>query len=223
MKTTKKSLQKFTESEKKINAVLELEQIYPDNLKELTREEVDKVCKILTDKLSVAKGTERDTIIRKIENFVSDQMKNELWESNHNQITWAISNLMNENNRMPSKAELAEKTGLSRQTIHKHLKEYKVHPQFIGQLEQFRFMTEKVLAKVFHFAVNGDMRAAKLYLEMFSPSYIQKSGNTLIQNQNNYIQINGTVLSQDIVTQLSPEQLIQIESIVKAVVVKSNN
>jgi hypothetical protein len=130
---------------------------------------------------------------------------------------------MNENNRMPSKAELAEKTGLSRQTIHKHLKEYKVHPQFIGQLEQFRFMTEKVLAKVFHFAVNGDMRAAKLYLEMFSPSYIQKSGNTLIQNQNNYIQINGTVLSQDIVTQLSPEQLIQIESIVKAVVVKSNN
>jgi hypothetical protein len=222
MKATKKSLQKFTESERKINEILVLEQIYPDNLKGLTKEELDKVCKILTEKLNEAKGEEKDKIVRKIENFVSDQIKNELWEYNHSQITWAISNFINENNRMPSKGELVVKTGLSRQTIYKHLKEYTAHPEFKGHLEQFRFMTEKVLAKVFHFAVNGDMRAAKLFLEIFSTSNIQKPGNTLIQNQNNYIQINGTVLNPDIVTQLSPEQLIQIESIIKAVAVKSN-
>ena len=32
----------------------------------------------------------------------------------------------------------------------------KDHPQYLGQIEQFRFMTSEVLAKVFQFAINGD-------------------------------------------------------------------
>ena len=44
----------------------------------------------------------------------------------------------------------------------------------------------------------------------------QPANNTLIQQQNNYIQINGTVFSQDSIKQLSPEQLAQIESIIKS-------
>ena len=41
--------------------------------------------------------------------------------------------------------------------------------------------------------------------------------STLIQNQNNYIQINGTVLSQEVVKNLNPEQLKAIEGIIKTV------
>ena len=42
-----------------------------------------------------------------------------------------------------------------------------------------------------------------------------QSNNTFIQNQNNYIQINGTVLSQETIQKLRPKQLIQIEAILK--------
>jgi hypothetical protein len=40
--------------------------------------------------------------------------------------------------------------------------------------------------------------------------------NTLIQNQNNCIQINGTVLSLEAIQRLSVEQLNTIEAILKA-------
>ena len=39
----------------------------------------------------------------------------------------------------------------------------------------------------------------------------QTPNNTLIQNQNNYIQINGTVLSQETLNLLNSEQLEHIE------------
>jgi hypothetical protein len=74
----------------------------------------------------------------------------------------------------------------------------------------------KVLAKVFKLAVNGDMRAAKLYLNTMGLNNEPAPTNTLIHNQNNYIQINGTVLSQEAIQRLSNEQLNTIEAILKA-------
>ena len=123
---------------------------------------------------------------------------------------------MQEKGRMPSKTEIAAKTELSRQTINKHFKYYSTRPEYLGQIEQFRFMTSKVLAKLFQFAVNGDMRAAKIYLNIFgSVNNVQPPNNTLIQNQNNFIQINGTVISQETVMHLNSDQLNMIENILK--------
>ena len=121
---------------------------------------------------------------------------------------------------MPTKTEIAIKTELSRQTIHKHLKEYTSHPQYLQQVEQFRFMTSKVLAKVFQFAVNGDIGAAKLYFNVMGNLNGQPSNNILIQNQNNFIQINGTILSQETIKNLNPEQLNTIETILKTALSK---
>jgi hypothetical protein len=220
---TKKSLQKFTETEAKINKVLSLEQITPSDIVTFNEAESTQLMEILTERFNNLKGTERDTFYKKIEHITGDTTKNQLWESNHNLITWAISTLMQECGRMPTKTEIASKTELSRQTIHKHLKEYSNHPQYLGQIEQFRFMTSKVLAKVFQFAVKGDIGASKLYFNVMgfmnnvqSPNNnLQSPNNTLIQNQNNFIQINGTVLSQEIIKQLNPEQLNTIETILK--------
>jgi hypothetical protein len=116
---------------------------------------------------------------------------------------------------MPSKTELATKTELSRQTIHKHLKEYSAHPVYLGQIEQFKFLTSEVLAKVFKFAVNGDIRAAKLYFELMGNINGQPLANPAIKTQNNYIQINNTLLTEEMVKKLTPEQLKQIEEIIK--------
>lgn len=212
----KKGLQKFTECEAKINKIIALEQITSKDLEPFS--ESEKIClmKILTERFNKLNGTERDKFYKKIEAITSDTTKNQLWENNHNQITRAISTLIQDYGRMPNKTEIASKTELSRQTIHKHIKEYTNHPQYLGQIEQFRFLTSKVLAMVFQFAVNGDMVAAKLYFNVVgSLNCGQASNNTLIQNQNNYIQINGTVLSQERIKHLNPEQLNTIETILK--------
>jgi len=212
---SKNSLQKFTEMESKISEILSLDQITPNDTEDLNESEGQRLSDILTEKFNNLKGIERDKFLKKIEPILGESTKNELWEYNHNQITWAISILMQEMGRMPSKTDIAAKTELSRQTINKHFKYYSTHPEYLGQIEQFRFMTSKVLAKVFQFAVNGDMRAAKLYLNTFGSQNEHTPNNTLIQNQNNFIQINGTVISQETVMHLHPDQLNIIETILK--------
>lgn len=212
----KKSLQRFTESELKINEILSHEQITPIDLLTLTETERDRIKKILSEKFNNLKGTEADKFYEKIELIIADSTKNQLWENNHSKITWAISNFMKEYGRMPNQTDIAKETELSRQTIQKHLKEYTNNPLYLEQIEQFRFMTSKVLAKVYQFAINGDIRAAKLYLNSMGLINNQQTQNsTLIQNQNNYIQINGTVLSQETIKHLKPEQLNMIETILK--------
>lgn len=213
----KKDLQKFTDSEAKINKALSLEQITPRDLELFTEPEYNRLFEILNKKFGELKGTENDKLYKKIEPIISETTKNEYWENNHIKITCSISNLMQEHGRMPSKAQIAANTGLSRQTIHKHLKEYTNHPIYKEQIDQFRFMTAKVLANVYQFAVNGDTGAAKLYFNVVGfMNNGQTPNNTLIQNQNNYIQINGTVLSQETVKNLNTEQLNTIETILKA-------
>lgn len=79
-------------------------------------------------------------------------------------------------------------------------------------------MSSQLLAKIFEYAINGDVAAAKLYFSVIGYANSgQQQNNTMIQNQNNYIQINGTVLSQETIQQLNAEQLNSIESILKTV------
>ncbi len=215
MKKKKPGLQKFTETEAKIKKVLSLDQITNKDLEDFSEKESNSLMELLTEKFNELKGAERDRFYQKIEPITGEGTKNQIWESNHNQITWAISALMQEYGRMPTNTEIATKTELSRQTVHKHIKEYKTHSLFLETREQFEFLSSKVLSKVFTFAVNGDMRAAKLYFDMVEGAG-KTSNSTSIQNQNNYIQINGTVLNQETIKKLKPEQLNLIEEILKS-------
>jgi hypothetical protein len=211
-----KSLQKLTKSDAKIQKLFSLEKITPEDLDTLNKEEHIRFFDLLSDRFNSFKGKERDRLYDKVEAITSENTKNQLWEYNHNQITWAISTLIQDYGRMPSKTEIAVKTELSRQTVHKHFKEYKEHPLYLGQIEQFRFLTSKVLARVYGFAVNGDIGAAKLFFNIVGVANNSQTPNqTLIQNNNNYIQINGTVLSQEAIKHLNPEQLNSIEQILK--------
>lgn len=216
MKSKQKGLQKFTDTEAKIKKILALEVITYEDLKTLSKEEQSLLFQQIGKDANGLKGKDKEQYLNKIDAIISEETKNSIWEHNHNQITQVMSNSMQEYGRMPSKTEIANKTGLSRQTVYKHLKEYATHSLYLEQVEQFQFMTSKVLAKVFKFAVNGDIGAAKLYLSAMGNIKTQPSNNTLIQTQNNYIQINGRVLSQETIKQLNPEQLKNIEAILKS-------
>lgn len=220
-----KGLQKLTETEYKINSVLALKKITPEDIKSFSNEEREELSQVIQTRYNQSKGDERELFYEKIEAIMVDETKREIWETNHGNIIWAISVLIKENGRMPTKTEIALKTHLSRQTIYKHLKEYKSNPFNAEFQEQFTIMYPKLMASVFQYAINGDMRAAKLYLEGIGALKNTSSGNkgnnnTLIQNQNNYIQIGGTILNQEIIQNLKPEQISTIEGILKTIEVK---
>ena len=213
MNTEKTALTKFTASKRKVDRLFALEKITVKDIEGFNKLERDYLSETATEILQQLKGEERDNFISKIELILPASTKSRIWEYNHSVITCAISKLIREQGFMPSKNDISEETGLSRQTVAKHLKEYKAHPEFMAEMEQFKFMAPKLLANVFKFASNGDVKAARLYFEMVGAINKQQS-NTVVNEQNNYIQINNTILSQENLKQLSAEQLNQIENII---------
>ena len=216
MEAQETGLTKLAHLNRKVNDLLKLKKITPDDLADFNSDESKHLADVCTNTLENLKGDERDNFINKIEFIIAPITKTQNWEINHQRITVAISKLMQENGYMPSKTALASETGLSRQTINKHFKEYKANPEYVSEMEQFKFMASKVIAKIFKFAVNGDVRAARLYLEMVG-AINKRQVNTVVNEQNNYIQINNTILSQENLKRLSAEQLNQIENIITRV------
>jgi predicted transcriptional regulator len=154
----------------------------------------------------------RDNFINKIE-IICPNTNTDVWDYNQQMVTYAITKLMNESGHMPSVNNIADEVGLSRQTVAKHLKEYRANPQYLAQVERFKFMAPKIMAGVFKLATRGDVKAARLYLETVGAPN-KKQSNTVVNEQNNYIQINNTILSQENLKALSAEQLNMIENII---------
>lgn len=198
----------------KINHLLALEKITPKDIEDLNPIEREHLAETATQTLAQLTGAERDNFLDKIDLIVPAGTKSDIWEYNHALINSAVSKYMAGNGLMPAKSVIARQTGLSRQTVAKHFAAYKQQPEYTAQMEQFKFMAPNVLANVFKYALNGDMRAARLYFQMVGATHAQPAG-TVINGQNNYIQINNTKLSQQNLEQLSAEQLSQIENIIR--------
>jgi hypothetical protein len=214
MKNTDKSLQKFTDFESKKNHLLSLSIITPADIQILTKSEESDFFTITLEMLNTLKGNKKDEFIDKIEPITPSHVKNQLWEINHHTITYAVTKLIKEYGCMPSKNLISEETKLSRQTVHKHFKNFSSNPSFKFEIEQFKYMSSKVLASLFKYAVNGDVRACKVYLDMvgFKNEPIELSTTN---TQNNFIQINNTILNQENLAKLNQNQIIEIENILK--------
>ena len=208
------SLQKFTKTQIKVNRILSMKTITIDVWNSLNKREKSIANSELVKMFNESKGVERDKILSKMESITGEQTKSQIWTINHIRINNSIFKLVQHLNRMPSKDEIAEESGLSRQTIHKHLSEYSEHPLFKEELIQYRFASNSLLSVIYKMAIQGDIKAAKLFFNVVGNDASPKQ---TIGTQNNYIQINGTILNQDIIKQLTPEKLTQIEEIVKSI------
>jgi hypothetical protein len=213
---TENALSNLTPSQEKISRVLGLQKITLADIEDLNDTERNYLGEISTEMLERLKDEERDNFINKIAQIIPPSTNDQIWEHNHFAIGRAITKLIGQYGSMPTKFMIARETGLSRQTVAKHLTEYKTHPQYLAEIEQFKFMTPEILAGVCKLARNGDVKAARLYFEIVGAIHKQQS-NTVINEQNNYIQINNTILSQENLKQLSKEQLNQIEHIISGI------
>jgi hypothetical protein len=201
----RKGLQKLTETRRRIMEILEKPEVMKADLKSLDNDGMAMLQEVVNERLKAIKGEELDKYIAKILDIITPESRNSMWEDNHRRIINEISKYIDNTGRMPTMFELMDKTGLSRQTLGKHLKEYRSHPQYIEHMEQFRFMGQRVLSKMFELAMSGNVRAARLYLEMVGGM----NGNCRIEN--NYIQINSLLLTQESLTKLNDRQLSSLE------------
>ena len=133
-----------------------------------------------------------------------------LWEKNHAKISSAIVDHLFEQSTMPPKSLIADITGLSRETVYKHMRTLTETPAQHDQADSFGLIAEHVLAQVPKAAPAGDLSAAKTFLNT-AKTFRQSGSEKAAGKQNNYIQINKTIINQQVIQQLKPEQLNGIE------------
>lgn len=172
------------------------------NIKDTTRRTIIKG-------LNQIAGEDRDRLIEVVENALPFDTKKTIWDYNHAAILKGIDELTKETIRFPSTTELQERTGLSRTTIARHLREYKTSPQFHQQQENLTLMRENILARVYVLASKGDTKAMKVFLEATGA----QSGR--VRNQTNYIQYNSLRITEEDLKRLPDEKLEKLLMILK--------
>ena len=136
------------------------------------------------------------------------------WENNHLKISKAIELGLLRSGRTPNQTQIAAATGLSRKTVQEHMAQGSDNSVFADHLRQYTLMAPLVMDTVLHKIIDAaDMKAVKMYYEILEK---MKGPNALniYNTHNNYIQINNTVIKQETISHLNPEQLKQIEEMV---------
>lgn len=176
----------------------------------LSPEDKELFCIVLSKAMNVFAGQDRDLLYSKVENCIAPENKNDYWEQNHFRILKAIDKLTREIGRFPSRMEIVNDTGLSRTTINKHLKEYFGSDQFREKKEEYIALRERLLARLYRYAIDGNMKAARIFIEATAETVI---GPQIKNQQNNLIQINGSTITSHQLRLLPTDKLKQLEEI----------
>ncbi len=196
--------------EKKLSKLLNISTLDEKTLKGFSQKELTQAYALLTSRLDYLEDPRWAEIVKTIEGLLQPKAKNVLWEKNHSAIQQALSAYVSQHGRMPNKTELAEYAGLSRYTVHKHFKEYMHAATLDEQKEHYQLSITLVVDSLLKAALKGNVKAGITYLQLMGK---MPGGSTTIQTQNN-IQLNKTVINQQTIQQLKPEQLQQIEQII---------
>jgi predicted transcriptional regulator len=137
-----------------------------------------------------------------------------LWEYNHVIIVNAIDSLTKNYNRFPSRREISTETGLSHQTINKHLKEYFNSNYFQDKKDEYLLLRESLLSKIYKFATEGNIKAARIFIDATT---LMQPGICVKNQQNNFININGFNITQEQFKQLPEEQQTVLYEIIKMI------
>lgn len=97
--------------------------------------------------------------------------KNKKWRENHATINKAYRDLITEHGRKPTLEQVAQKTNLSVNTIHKHLKTL----EFVPSDHELRILNDDVLLAIFEGVVTDRNPAmARLWVQIFNPELLMQ-------------------------------------------------
>ena len=186
--------------------------MFQDRINRLTPEERDAIEAILKTVISPAEDENEepaDTAERELE-----ETRNRNWENNHYAILTQTYFMMNENARMPSYTELAVATGLSRQTISQHFREFAWQPMHLAEIEQLKSLAPQLLTVVANEAMNGNIKASKLFFKLVEEICPAPDDNNPAQ-MNNYMLVNGIMIDQPLMDKIGYEKRQAIEDVFK--------
>jgi len=214
--TKKKSLQKFTDIGKleTIKDIKEFVKKNPERANEMIEKLEDLINKSYDEKL----GLEHELVelIATCYTLMNNEehsrlIRNITYETNHTIIGSFIHNYICENRCFPSIVTIKQETGLSRQTVYRHINNGfsdKFNSLIKGKIE---YMIPKALEKLYLIGIqDNNATALKHFIEL--SGFTSKSNTT---NVNNYIQINNLKLSKEEFNQLPNETLLEIETLIK--------
>jgi hypothetical protein len=200
---------------KHLQEIIASEKITPETFERLEEHEHAELTKLLKHKMEIANNEYQRLAI--IMGAALQLSGNRIaWESNHQKITQAIYTTLSANGQMPTQTYIAQITGLSRQTVNKHLSEGEDASVYTEHIRSFSAMAPHVLTRIVKAATSRDnsVPAMRLYFELLEK--FQGKGQLPVPGlQHNYIQINNTIIKQEALQQINPEQLKQIEEMLQ--------
>jgi hypothetical protein len=108
-------------------------------------------------------GAARDTYQQQLNDLMGGETRSVLWEENRALITQAITSHLHLHGTVPGKTKLSLLTGLSRQTIHRHLKEYNTSPYMADELNKLKVISADLMFQLSKQALEGCIKSAKLF------------------------------------------------------------
>lgn len=217
MSNSEKSLQKLTDLQI-AQEFLSQKKLTMKGFWKLTKPQQDLLNEEINRRINTLTGERKDMFVAKLNGLLDKEDKNQLWQHNHTRIQTTLSNLLMEYNRMPTVDKLAQQSGVSRQTVYKHLKHFNTQKQYKEEWDRIRYASISIFATVAKCALKGDMKAARLYFDIIDNS--GGEGRTYIKNQvnnqqNHYLTINSVKLDEPTLNSMPVELLQQIEEFVK--------
>jgi hypothetical protein len=133
------------------------------------------------------------------------------FQSNQHSIKKALDAYISIHGKMPTSTTLARMTGLSRPTIHSHMKEGLLNVRFKDELAKLKLLSTDLFAKLYQLAQKGDKQAIKMIMDIILGSGQKLQTNT----QNNYIQVNNIRVDNQVWGKLSFKAQKRIERIIR--------
>lgn len=132
------------------------------------------------------------------------------FQRNQNTIKKALDGYISANGKMPTSTTLARITGLSRPTIHNHLKEGLLNVQFKEELAKLKLLSSDLFAKLYQLAQEGDKQAIKMIMDILVSGQKMQTAT-----QNNFIQVNNIKVDSRLWGKLSFKAQSKIERILR--------
>jgi hypothetical protein len=138
------------------------------------------------------------------------------WEENHKAIMECMHSYMQSNYKVPTVTFIAEKTGLSRNTVAKHMQNFTAIDAFDEHVAMFKLLSTSVLRSLYSNSMYGNISAARLYMQLMG---VLKGGtlveNNFLSNALNPKELTPEEKSQKFLDGLTPSLKATLQDIIK--------
>lgn len=172
-----------------------------------------EIKKALEAGLDTLAGSDRDRLIYQTEDLWDSSTSADINEFEQMKIVGIMANAALNKNRFATINELASQSGYSRKRTNSILA--RLGAGEIGS-EQLGGLRYAMMAKIFKFGFEGNIKAARLFMELSNPNPAAPK-HLKIGTQNNLVQMSGVVITEEQIKALPPELSIKLNEILSAV------